>query len=265
MSDELSREQVIDRLIKLRTGRLQEQYDLHDELVANDATLRTRLEEQTNTLTQRDAFVKEQRSRIDDLEQRLAEQTARAEAAEEKGKRLCVAHGNLLIEHHDSTARLAAAERAFRALDATLEARRNQTVGADLYNNVLDMFSHMRSERDEARQHLSQAEAGRKILTVESGAYDEYRIEYWYAPNNFSWACVAEQIKKRLHTMNPKRKNYNSADDLMRISLMAAGCKPVESHYSINIDDLRIDWDARDHITYESAHSFIAHLKEKRP
>lgn len=101
-----------------------------------------------------------------------------------------------------------------------------------------------------------------KILTVQSGEYEDYQCDYYYVPLDFSWAVLATELEGRKRRLNPERKHSRSRHEVMELAIRAMGGRPVEAHFTVNIDDLRISYD-HEKLSYEPADRFIARLKER--
>lgn len=103
----------------------------------------------------------------------------------------------------------------------------------------------------------------RKILMIESGQYEEYRQAYFYAPDDFTWPRLAEELEKRKYMISPLCPKPKVADDVMELALKCLGCEPVKPDFRVNFDNFHITYDD-DKVSYRPANAFIASLKGDR-
>lgn len=103
----------------------------------------------------------------------------------------------------------------------------------------------------------------RKVLVVTSGANEDYREAHFYVPTNFSWAQVAEEVAARKRCLNAQGARRLDGEDLMSRALIAVGCERIKVDHAVCVDELHIDWDEQDRVTYARVNAFIAQLKER--
>lgn len=103
----------------------------------------------------------------------------------------------------------------------------------------------------------------RRVITVSSGQYDEYRWSHYYIPEGFSWASVARELKKRKYLLNWQRPKHYAPEDVMDMALRSVGCEPVASVMSLHVDGFYAEYDENDKPTYAAADRFIATVAVK--
>ena len=110
----------------------------------------------------------------------------------------------------------------------------------------------------------------RKILAVHGGHYEEYEENYYWVPDDFSWARLADAIQKRKGLLNPDRKKMFFAHEVLERALLAVGCKPVISDLRLCTDGFMVDWDVDDsgemtRLSYDPINRFTDELLKRGP
>ena len=104
------------------------------------------------------------------------------------------------------------------------------------------------------------------VIAISSGSYDDYRCNYYYVADGFSWAKFAVEIDRRKRLLHPGRKKYTSSDEVVEQAMKALGCEPIKADLQLCVDEVRISYSGHgdeSKANYDDINRFIDSLKDK--